>query len=60
MIACVAHWYTSMLYVAPVLVVGGYIAFMSRRDRRRRRAEEPDAPREERSASASVAALVRH
>lgn len=46
MIACIGHWYTSMLYVAPVAIIGGIIGVQSMRDRRREAAEgdTPDTP----------------
>ncbi len=34
-LACLMHWYTSMLYVVPVLVVGGWGWWSARRISRR-------------------------
>ena len=35
MLAHVGHWWTEALYVAPVLVVGGWLFYADRRDKRR-------------------------
>jgi hypothetical protein len=35
-LACVTHWYTSMLYVVPVLAVGGWGWWSARRTSRAR------------------------
>jgi hypothetical protein len=34
-LACLTHWYISMLYVVPVLVVGGWCWWSSKRMSRR-------------------------
>lgn len=34
-LACLTHWYISMLYVVPVLVVGGWCWWSSKRVSRR-------------------------
>jgi hypothetical protein len=34
-VACFYHWYTAGLYASPVILVGGWLFFASRRDRRR-------------------------
>jgi len=34
-LACLTHWYISMLYVVPVLVVGGWCWWGSKRTSRR-------------------------
>jgi hypothetical protein len=34
-LACLMHWYISMLYVVPVLVVGGWCWWSSKRVSRR-------------------------
>jgi hypothetical protein len=44
MVACIAHWYTSLMYVAPVGVIGGAIKWSSWREKRRRRAERAPLP----------------
>ena len=36
-LACLMHWYVSMLYVVPVLAVGGWGWWSSRRMTRKRR-----------------------
>jgi hypothetical protein len=36
-LAHLGHWYVSLLYVAPVVAVGGMLAVQTRRDRRRER-----------------------
>jgi hypothetical protein len=38
-LACLMHWYISMLYVVPVLAVGGWGWWSSKRMARRRAAE---------------------
>jgi hypothetical protein len=45
-IACLYHWYTAGLYASPVILVGGWLFFVSRRDRRRDRdgGAPPSAP----------------
>jgi hypothetical protein len=35
-LGCLTHWYTSMLYVVPVLAVGGWGWWSARRARSRR------------------------
>ncbi len=35
MLACFTHWYTSMLYVAPVLLIVALLGVQSVRDRRK-------------------------
>lgn len=40
-LAHLAHWYTSLAYVAPVLIIVGLLALQSWRDKRR--APTPDA-----------------
>jgi hypothetical protein len=35
MLACLTHWYTSLLYVVPVLTVGGWGWWSARRVNRR-------------------------
>lgn len=44
-IAHVGHWYISLLYVAPVLIVVAALAIQSRREGARED-EEPDEPDE--------------
>jgi hypothetical protein len=40
------HWYVSMIYAAPALLLGGGLAISTLRDRRRRaRADRAQAPR---------------
>ena len=34
-VACFYHWYTAGLYASPVILVGGWLFFASKRDRRR-------------------------
>jgi hypothetical protein len=36
LLACLTHWYISMLYVVPVLAVGGWGWWSARRSSRRR------------------------
>ena len=43
-LACLTHWYISMLYVVPVLAVGGWGWWSSRRIARRRKPGPPSAP----------------
>ena len=45
MIACFYHWYTAGLYASPVILIGGWVFYSSRRDRRRggRGGGPPDA-----------------
>ena len=40
-VAHLGHWYASLLYVAPVVVLGLWSALHSWRERRRRRRESP-------------------
>jgi hypothetical protein len=40
-LACLMHWYVSMLYVVPVLAVGGWGWWSSRRMTRKRRSTGP-------------------
>jgi hypothetical protein len=44
-LACLMHWYISMLYVVPVLAVGGWGWWSSKRHARRRKPGPPSAPR---------------
>jgi hypothetical protein len=44
MLACLTHWYTSMLYVVPVLAVGGWGWWSARRMSRSRRNGGGDGP----------------
>ncbi len=37
-VACITHWYVSMLYVVPVLAVGGWGWWSARRMSRTKRA----------------------
>jgi hypothetical protein len=39
MVACIAHWFTSLMYVAPVGLIGGAIRWSSWREKRRPRVE---------------------
>jgi hypothetical protein len=39
-LACLTHWYVSMLYVVPVLAVGGWGWWSARRSSRRRMARQ--------------------
>jgi hypothetical protein len=40
-LACLTHWYISLLYVVPVLAVGGWGWWSSRRIARRRKPRPP-------------------
>jgi hypothetical protein len=42
-VACIYHWYMAGLYASPVLLIGGWVWFSGRRDRRRRGGGPPDA-----------------
>ncbi len=42
-LACLTHWYISMLYVVPVLAVGGWGWWSSRRISKRRKGGGPPA-----------------
>ena len=44
-IACFYHWYTAGLYASPVLLIGGWVYYSGRRDKRRgdRDGGPPDA-----------------
>jgi len=42
-LACLMHWYISMLYVVPVLAVGGWGWWSSKRMARRKAAGSPQA-----------------
>ena len=37
MLACIGHWYSDLLYLAPVIVMGGFLGRDRLRQRRRRR-----------------------
>jgi hypothetical protein len=39
LLACLMHWYVSMLYVVPVLAVGGWGWWSARRTTRRKNAQ---------------------
>jgi hypothetical protein len=41
-VACIYHWYMAGLYASPVLLIGGWVWFSGRRDRRRRGGGPPD------------------
>ena len=41
-LACLTHWYISMLYVVPVVIVGGWGWWSSRRMSRKRSGRTPD------------------
>jgi hypothetical protein len=43
-LACLTHWYVSLLYVVPVLAVGGWGWWSSRRIARRRKPGPPGSP----------------
>jgi len=45
MLACFYHWYTAGLYASPVLLIGAWVFYSTRRDRRRggRDGGPPDA-----------------
>jgi protein-S-isoprenylcysteine O-methyltransferase Ste14 len=43
-LACLMHWYISMLYVVPVVAVGGWCWWSSKR-MSRRRSDPPKATR---------------
>jgi hypothetical protein len=45
MLGCFYHWYTAGLYASPVILIGGWVFYSSRRDRRRggRDGGPPDA-----------------
>ena len=40
-LACLTHWYVSMLYVVPVVAVGGWGWWSAKRVSRSKRAEAP-------------------
>jgi hypothetical protein len=40
-LACLTHWYISLLYVVPVLAVGGWGWWSARRTARRRKPRPP-------------------
>jgi len=42
-LACLTHWYISLLYVVPVLAVGGWGWWSARRSARRRSSYERSA-----------------
>ncbi|HEX3433746.1 MAG TPA: hypothetical protein VHT25_06750 [Solirubrobacteraceae bacterium] len=43
-LACLTHWYTSLMYVVPVLAVGGWGWWSARRASRSRRGGGGDGP----------------
>jgi hypothetical protein len=43
-LGCLTHWYTSLLYVVPVLAVGGWGWWSARRMSRARRGKGGDGP----------------
>ena len=43
-VACLYHWYISMMYVVPVLCVGGWGWWSSKRIARRRKGGPPSGP----------------
>lgn len=45
------HWWASLLYLMPVLIVVAGIGFTSWRDKRREAAEGPDGPDDDGSAT---------
>jgi hypothetical protein len=42
-LACIYHWYMAGLYASPVILVGGWVWFSGKRERRRRGGGPPDA-----------------
>jgi hypothetical protein len=42
-LACLTHWYVSMLYVVPVVAVGGWGWWSAKRASRNKRAGAPQA-----------------
>jgi hypothetical protein len=42
-LACLMHWYTSAMYVVPVLAVGGWSWWSSRRSGKRSSGQGPTA-----------------
>jgi hypothetical protein len=42
-LACLTHWYVSMLYIVPVLAVGGWGWWSAKRAARNKRAASPQA-----------------
>jgi hypothetical protein len=57
-LACLMHWYISMMYVVPVVAVGGWGWLSSKRMARRkaeRRGGPPDAPAGGSSQTATLA-----
>jgi len=54
-LACITHWYISLMYVVPVLGVGAWGWWSSRRMARRRQASKPAAS----AASAEAAPAAR-
>jgi hypothetical protein len=43
-VACIGHWYVSLLYLAPVAIVVGALAIVSRLQKHREDAEESTPP----------------
>jgi len=43
-LACLTHWYVSLLYVVPVLAVGGWGWWSSKRIAKRRKPGPPASP----------------
>ena len=43
-LACLRHWYTSAIFFAPVLLLGAWVWFNGRRDRKRDSGDGGGAP----------------
>jgi hypothetical protein len=53
-LACIGHWYTDLLYLAPVLVMGGFVG----RDKLKTRRDERRAQRSPGPSAAAATARV--
>ncbi len=54
LLACIGHWYVSLIYAAPALLLGGGIAISTLREKRRKAARGTRPSRRERRAPTST------
>ncbi len=54
LLACIGHWYVSLIYAAPALLLGGGIAISTLREKRRKAAGRPRPSRRERRPMSAV------
>ncbi len=54
LLACIGHWYVSLIYAAPALLLGGALGISTLREKRRKAAGRPRPSRRGRRPTSAV------